>query len=145
MRFTNYILGLVIMVTLGAANAVLVQNTAHGWVDQNASLVRKALTAVFENDIYVVWSSDKTPAGDGEVFYRVSNDGGKTFTDKVDLSNTPRSDSVDVEISADEGKVAISWWEHTQKTNEPVMRISSDGGRSFGPILKLATNGTIVD
>jgi hypothetical protein len=75
--------------------------------------------------------------------YRLSSDAGKTFTDKVNLSNTPHSDSVDVEISADEGKVAVSWWERNQTLNEPVIRISNDNGKTFGPVLKLASDGPI--
>ena len=81
--------------------------------------------------------------GNDEVMYRVSSDGGKTFTDKINLSNTPGADSVDVEIAADEGKVAVTWWERNQTVNDPVIRLSGDGGKNFGPILKLATNGTI--
>ena len=100
-----------------------------------------APVAAFENDVYVAWWTNKT--GNDEVMYRVSSDAGKTFTDKINLSNTPNSDSTDVEISADEGKVVITWWERSQTTNEPVIRISSDGGKTFGPILKLASDGKI--
>ncbi len=100
-----------------------------------------APVAIFENDIYVAWWTNKT--GNDEVMYRMSSDAGKTFTDKINLSNTPNSDSTDVEISADEGKVAITWWENSQTTNEPVMRVSIDGGKTFGPSLKLAINGTL--
>lgn len=100
-----------------------------------------APVATFENDVYVAWWTNKT--GNDEVMYRVSSDAGKTFTDKINLSNTPNSDSTDVEISADEGKVVVTWWERSQTTNEPVIRISSDGGKTFGPILKLAGDGKI--
>jgi hypothetical protein len=100
-----------------------------------------ALVATFENDVYVAWWTNKT--GNDEVMYRVSSDAGKTFTDKINLSNTPNSDSTDVEISADEGKVVVTWWERSQIINEPVIRISSDGGKTFGPILKLANDGKI--
>jgi predicted transcriptional regulator len=48
-----------------------------------------------------------------------------------------------LEISADEGKVVVTWWERSQTTNEPVIRISSDGGKTFGPLLKLASDGKI--
>ena len=71
------------------------------------------------------------------------NQARKSFTNKINLSNTPNSNSVDVEISAEEGKVAVSWWERNQTTNEPVIRVSSDGGKTFGPLLKLAANGTV--
>jgi hypothetical protein len=50
---------------------------------------------------------------------------------------------MDVEISADEGKVAVSWWENNETANEPVIRVSSDNGKTFGPLLKLASNGTL--
>jgi hypothetical protein len=46
--------------------------------------------------------------------FRASTDGGKTFGDKINLSNTPNSDSVNVQIVEDEGKVAVSWWERNQ-------------------------------
>jgi hypothetical protein len=40
--------------------------------------------------------------------------------------------------------VYVSWWERANQTsNEPVMRISNDNGKTFGPILKLAVNDTI--
>jgi len=98
-------------------------------------------TSIFENNIYVAWWTNKT--GNDEVMYRLSSDSGKTFTDKVNLSNTPNSDSVDVEISADEGRVAVSWSERNQTLNEPVIRISTDNGKTFGPVLKLASDGPI--
>ena len=98
-------------------------------------------TSIFENDVYVAWWTNKT--WNYEVMYRLSSDAGKTFTDKVNLSNTPNSDSVDVEISADEGKVAVSWWERNQTLTEPVIRMSNDNGKTFGPVLKLASDGPI--
>jgi hypothetical protein len=75
--------------------------------------------------------------------YRVSSDAGKSFTDMINLSNTPNSDSTDVEISLDEGKVAVTWWERNQTTNEPIIRISTDGGKTFEPLMKLASDGKI--
>ncbi len=48
--------------------------------------------------------------------------------DKINLSNSPNSDSVDVSLSEDEGKVAVSWWERNQTSNEPVVRVSTDNG-----------------
>jgi hypothetical protein len=139
----KFILGVIVTITLGTTSMIFLQQTVNGWIDSNTVQVRNTVAAVFENDIYVTWVNDNNPSGNGEVYYRVSNDAGKSFTDKINLSNTPKADSVDVEIAADEGKVVVSWWEHTQKTNEPVMRVSRDGGKTFGPILNLATNGTI--
>jgi hypothetical protein len=39
--------------------------------------------------------------------------------------------------------VVVNWWERNQTSNEPVMIISNDGGKTFGPMLNLSNNGTI--
>ena len=138
---TKINLGVIIMVALVTSiGSLALQYKAEGQMNL-AARNEKAPVATFENDIYVAWWTNET--GNDEVMYRVSSDGGKTFTDKINLSNTPGADSVDVEIAADEGKVAITWWERGESVNEPVIRISSDGGKNFGPLLKLAANGTV--
>lgn len=133
----------IVMITLGAA-IIATTTTIQQQVDAVTSkrdFQGGTQTSIFENDVYVAWWSNKS--GNDEVMYRLSSDAGKTFTDKVNLSNTPNSDSVDVEISADEGRVAVSWWERNQTLNEPVIRISNDNGKTFGPVLKLASDGPI--
>ncbi len=102
---------------------------------------RKAPLVISGDSIYVSWWTNKT--GNDEVMFRVSTDAGKTFSDKINLSNTPNSDSVNVEIAEDEGKVAVSWWERNSTSNEPVMRISNDNGKTFGEKITLSTNGPI--
>jgi len=136
------VLVVIVMITLGTA--IIVATTTIQQVDAVTSkrdFQVGTQTSIFENDVYVAWWTNKT--GNDEVMYRLSSDAGKTFTDKVNLSNTPNSDSVDVEISADEGRVAVSWWERNQTVNEPVIRISNDNGKTFGPVLKLASDGPI--
>jgi len=137
------VLVVIVMITLGAA-IIAATTTIQQQVDAVTSkrdFQGGTQTSIFENDVYVAWWTNKT--GNDEVMYRLSSDAGKTFTDKVNLSNTPNSDSVDVEISADEGRVAVSWWERNQTVNEPVIRISNDNGKTFGPVLKLASDGPI--
>jgi hypothetical protein len=90
---------------------------------------------------YIVWWSNRT--GNDEVNFRASTDGGATFADKIKLSNSTDADSQDVEIAAEGDNVIISWWERNQTAEEPVARVSSDDGATFGPLLRLATNGTI--
>jgi hypothetical protein len=104
-------------------------------------LTRKAPAVVSGDNIYIVWFLNKT--GNDEVLFRSSNDGGTTFTDKINLSNSTAADSQDAEIAANGDNVVVTWWERNATTNEPVARISSDGGASFGPLLMLSTNGTI--
>ena len=137
------VLVVIVMITLGApiiATTTTIQQQVDA-VTSKRDFQGGTQTSIFENDVYVAWWTNKS--GNDEVMYRLSSDAGKTFTDKVNLSNTPNSDSVDVEISADEGRVAVSWWERNQTQNEPVIRISNDNGKTFGPVLKLASDGPI--
>jgi hypothetical protein len=72
--------------------------------------------------------------------FRASTDQGKTFGPKINLSNTPRVDSLNPSIAASGSNVYVSWWERANKTsNEPVLRISNDNGKTFGPIIHLQT------
>jgi hypothetical protein len=75
--------------------------------------------------------------------FRASTDGGATFGDKINLSNTTDADSERVEIAAEGADVVVTWWETNQTSDTPVDRLSSDGGQTFGPILTLGANGTI--
>jgi|SRR5918994_4772673 hypothetical protein len=103
----------------------------------------KAPVVVSGDNIYVAWWTNNTENGNEEVMFRSSNDGGETFGDKVNLSNSSEADSWRVEIAAEGADVAVTWWETNQTSDTPVARISIDGGQTFGPVLRLATNGTI--
>jgi hypothetical protein len=105
--------------------------------------LKKAPIAVSEDNIYVVWWDNQNNTDNNEVFLRASTDAGNTFGEKINVSNSNSSDSTDVDISAEGTDVMVTWWERNQSAEEPVMRISNDAGTTFGPILTLATNGTI--
>jgi hypothetical protein len=81
-----------------------------------------------------------------EVMFRASTDGGATFGDKINLSNSPDTQSQTAEIVAFGDSVFVSWWELNENvhphTNESVL--STDAGQTFGPIINLGTNGTIT-
>ena len=97
--------------------------------------------AISDDNIYLAWPTNKT--GNYEVMFRASTDGGATFTDKINLSNSTDAESQDVQIAADNDNVIVTWWERNSTSNEPVVTISTDNGTTFGSIMKLATNGTI--
>jgi hypothetical protein len=42
--------------------------------------------------------------------FRASNDGGQTFGDKINLSNTTDAHSTRVEITSDADSVVVTWW-----------------------------------
>ncbi|MFL6360958.1 MAG: hypothetical protein ACJ72V_16680 [Nitrososphaeraceae archaeon] len=47
-------------------------------------------------------------------------------------------------ISISGNNVYVSWWERANKTsNEPILRISNDNSKTFGPVMHLASDGTI--
>jgi hypothetical protein len=117
------------------------QHLQQSYAAETVHLFNEAPIATSDGNVYVAWWSNKT--GNNEVMFRASNDGGATFGDKINLSNTTDSDSVDALIDADGDTVVVTWWERNNKANEPVMRISNDGGATFKQMLQLSKNGTI--
>ncbi len=95
------------------------------------------------NNVYVVWWTNRS--GNWEVMFRASNDGGQTFGDRINLSNTPDTQSQTAEILAVGNSVFVTWWESSPETgsSESVLRVSTDAGQTFGPVLNLGTNGTL--
>ena len=104
---------------------------------------RAAIPAIIGDNVYVAWWTNNTANKNEDVLFRASTDGGNTFSDKINLSNSPNSNSSRVEISSDSDNVAVTWWEANQTADTPVMRVSNDNGETFGPVLTLAVNGTI--
>jgi hypothetical protein len=68
-----------------------------------------------DKNVYVTWWSNKT--GNDEVMFKASTDGGKTFGNKMNLSNSPKSESQDVQIAAAGNNVYVTWWERNQTMN----------------------------
>ena len=105
---------------------------------------RKAPPAITGDNVYVAWWSNETANNSSnEVMFRASTDGGASFGDKINLSNTTDADSTRVEIDSDADSVVVTWWETNQTDDIPVMKVSNDNGETFGPLLTLATNGTL--
>jgi hypothetical protein len=136
------ILGVIIGITLVTALGVTTHTDASKgeFIDETTG-GRKAPAVVSGDNVYITWWSNRT--GNDEVLFRASTDSGATFSDRINLSNTTDAESVDAEIAAEGGNVMVTWWERNQTANEPVARVSTDNGATFGPTLMLATNGTI--
>ena len=101
----------------------------------------KAPIAVSENNAYVVWWDNKT--GNWEIFFRASQDNGRTFGDEINLSNdTTRSD--DGSIAAQGNSVYVTWWNTNNQTGlrEPVFRATNDNGNTFGERVILSGNNS---
>ena len=111
--------------------------------EKNPPLETKAPVATSGNNLYVAWWTHKT--GDWEVMFKASHDKGKTFGKTINLSNSPGASSTNAEISTVGNNVSVSWREKfSNSSSEPVMRISNDGGRTFGDIIK-TNNGSVTE
>ena len=138
------IIGITFVTTMGIT--VLTVQHADGLLSGTEPIPaeRRAPPAITGDNVYVVWWTDKgTPNSNGEVMFRASTDGGATIGEKINLSNTTEADSTRAEIDSDADSVVVTWWETNQTDDTPVMKVSTDNGASFGPMLVLATNGTI--
>jgi hypothetical protein len=135
---------IVVVVVVVAVSPATIQ-TVDSLVDPANELSRPiAPIAISGDNVYVAWWTDiGTSNNNGELMFRASNDGGRTFGDKINLSNSSNTDSIDTQIAAEGGNVVVTWWEANQTSIEPFMRVSNDGGATFGPIVKLAVNGAI--
>lgn len=131
------IIGMSLVVAFGTSNLVL-QQQGEAQSDP-AGLPARSVTS--GDNVYIVWAGNKT--GTPDVMFRASTDGGQTFNDKINLSNSTDADSTDADISAEGGSVTVTWWETNETSQEPLARTSSDNGATFGPTMNLATNGTI--
>jgi hypothetical protein len=128
-----------ISITLLGTTMIAVMNLE----EASAPTSFRAPPSISGDNIYVAWWTNNTANGNEEVNFRASNDGGQTFGNKINLSNTTNSDSSNVEIESDADSIVVSWWETNQTSTTPLMRVSNDNGATFGPVLRLAPNGTI--
>ena len=140
---TTFVVLAVAIAAVFIASTVLVTTEAEAKRKRKeiAELLAAAPIATSGDNAYITWWSNKT--GNEEVMFRASTDNGVTFGDKMNLSNTTEADSDDAEIAASGDSVYVTWWERNETSDTPVARVSNDNGATFGPLLRLATNGTI--
>jgi hypothetical protein len=139
---------IVIVITLGTTIigigvTPVLQHRAYA-VHEDRGMMNKIIAAPIAtsgDSIYITWSANKT--GNDEVMFRASTDGGKTFGDKINLSNSTNADSQDAQIDTSGDRVFVTWWERNATGNVPVLKMSTDNGKTFGPVLNLSANGTI--
>jgi hypothetical protein len=126
----------ILIVAIIVASSSLPALSLKGTVPVPAFRPRAPIATSSDNSVYVTWWSNKT--GNDEVMFKASTDGGKTFGSKINLSNTPNSESQDAEIAAAGNNVYVTWWERNATSNEPVMRISNDNGKTFRETMMLS-------
>jgi hypothetical protein len=88
------------------------------------------------SNVYVAWA-DNT-AGNREVLFARSNDGGASFENSLNLSNDT-SDSHNQEIAAFANNVYVVWIDRDEEENRSILfRVSSDGGETFGAMVSIS-------
>jgi hypothetical protein len=76
-----------------------------------------------------------------DVFLKVSEDGGKTFGKDINLSLSRDIPSDRIQIKAMDDKVYVTWWDkNLDGLDTPLMRISDDGGQTFGDKILLSNS-----
>jgi len=112
--------------------------------------IEEAPVSVSGSNIYTAWNNASAILHGDAIFFTKSNDGGKTFANAMVLSplNTNPKISVirgNVSIGASGNTVTVTWWTNETGANNPVMRTSSDGGNTFGNLVRLnSASGGII-
>ena len=85
--------------------------------------------AISENNVYVAWidESTTTTTKNQEILFRKSIDGGNTFDNIINLSNSSNADSYNLEITA-AGNNVYAVWQETTLPNAYDYDTSSSGG-----------------
>jgi hypothetical protein len=87
-----------------------------------------AQIAVYENNVYVVWSD--TTTGNGDVYFRRSVTNGTIFGETRNLSNNTGLSS-DPQLSVAGSNVYVAWTDASSGNNEIIFRRSNDTGERF--------------
>ena len=135
---------MIALVSITMTGTIIIQQHVLSATQQTfeQKFMQAAPMATSGDNVYITWWSNKT--GNDEVMFKASTDGGKTFGDKINLSNSSNSESQDAQIAASDNNVYVSWWERNATSNEPVLRVSNDSGKTFGEkIILSATTSTI--
>jgi hypothetical protein len=93
------------------------------------------------DNAYVTWPSNKT--GNWEVMFRASNDSGKTFADKINLSQSPNVNSFHPNVAASGNNVHVSLHDARSGSLDTFVRTSADSGKTFGPLISIKGTGTM--
>src|SRR5919108_5870125 len=148
MKKAKETLGVILGITLIAAATTLATTPILLLQPQPASgfaiewVGRKAPIASSDDNVYVTWASNKT--GNWEILFRASTDAGKTFGDKINLSNSPKSESEDAQIAASGDNVYVSWHDNKTGNVDTYVRASTNNGKTFGDIIKINGTGTLA-
>lgn len=122
----------------GRTWAAPVRAQRDGWVIEGCPHAGPSLTVDAGGRVHVAWWSGR--AGAAGVFYARSDDGGRSFGAPVALGVAERSRPAHVQLAVADAaggaravRVVVAWDDGTRNTPVVRVRVSRDGGASFGP------------
>ena len=98
------------------------------------------------DNVYVIANGVETYenlTSPSDIFIRTSNDNGQTFSEDINVSNSTGIESTRAEIEASGDNVFVTWWDNSDGKDQPMIRISNDGGQTFGEATILTANSTL--
>ena len=98
--------------------------------DNPASLSYHPKIVASGENVYIVWEDDQGVSGNSDTFFKKSSDSGKTFTDKIDLSND-QSGSGTPQLAVSDGSVYVAWMGTSPDNTDIFLAQSSNDGNSF--------------
>ena len=91
--------------------------------------------------VHVAWWTGKD--GSAGVYYARSTDGARTFSEPVPLGVAQFSKAAHVQMALDgPSTVAVAWDDGTVEVPRILLRVSRDGGKTFGAASTLSSEGT---
>ena len=72
--------------------------------------------ATTANELFVVWQGNNQ--GQFDVFLSKSSDGGITFSEPINLSNTTNSDSINPQLATNANELFVVWQEDISGNNQ---------------------------
>jgi hypothetical protein len=97
--------------------------------------------ALYNNNLYVVWSDDST--GNGDIYFKRSVDNGSTFDTVNNISKNNTGSSSDPQIGTSSNNVYVVWTDTSSSKSEIYYRQSIDGGVKFGGLKEISKTKSI--
>jgi hypothetical protein len=113
---------------------------ADDWVYAGCPHAGPSLQIDSVNRLHVAWWTGKE--GAAGVFYARSLDGGRSFGPPVALGVARYSQPAHVQLAiGSRGEVVVAWDDGTREVPQVVVRVSRDGGETFGPSVAASAPG----
>ncbi len=108
----------------------------------NSSLQSSSVQLYSSDDtLFIIWKEFDISAFSGDILFSSSVDGGQTFTDSFNLSETLGGDAFFPQIAVSGANIYVVWGDAINL--ETFLAVSTDGGQTFGEPLNLSTSGFV--